>query len=89
MKAVFTIAILDFTFGSDAEEPDKFRHDVKLSDVETYKVFYDKLALIYLEMPTFKKSVEQLSSRFEKWMYVIRDLNKLDRVTPPTTRGYL
>lgn len=31
-------------------------------------------------MPKFNKSVEQLESRFDKWLYVIRNLNRLDRV---------
>ncbi len=80
LKAVYTIAILDFVFDSDMDEPTKFRYDVKLTDTETCKVFYDKLTFIYLEMPKFNKPIELLESRFEKWMYVIRNLNKLDRV---------
>ncbi|MEM9832672.1 MAG: Rpn family recombination-promoting nuclease/putative transposase [Bacteroidota bacterium] len=80
LKAVYTIAVLDFVFDSDMEEPNKFRYDVKLTDTETCKVFYDKLTFIYLEMPKFNKPVELLESRFDKWMYVIRNLNKLDRI---------
>ena len=80
LKAVYTIAILDFVFDSDIDEPDRFRYDVKLTDINTCKVFYDKLAFIYLEMPKFNKTIDLLESRFDKWMYVIRNLNKLDRV---------
>ncbi len=80
LKAVYTIAILDFVFDSDLDEPNKFRYDVKLTDTETCNIFYDKLTFIYLEMPKFNKSVELLESRFDKWMYVIRNLSKLDRV---------
>lgn len=80
LKAVYTIAILDFVFDSDKDEPTKFRYDVKLSDVDTNKVFYDKLTFIYLEMPKFNKSIDELDIRFDKWLYVIKNLNKLDRV---------
>ncbi len=80
LKAVYTIAILDFVFEADKNEPDKFRYDVKLKDIETNKVFYDKLTFIYLEMPKFKKTIEQLETRFDKWLYVISNLNKLDRI---------
>lgn len=80
LKAVYTIAILDFIFDSDLDEPDKFRYDVKLTDTETCKVFYDKLTFIYLEMPKFNKPIELLESRFDKWVYVIRNLNKLDNI---------
>jgi predicted transposase/invertase (TIGR01784 family) len=80
LKAVYTIAILDFVFDSDKDEPTKFRYDVKLTDIDTNKVFYDKLTFIYLEMPKFNKSVDELDTRFDKWLYVLRNLNKLDRI---------
>lgn len=80
LKAVYTIAILDFVFDADKNEPEKFRYDVKLKDIETNKIFYDKLTFIYLEMPKFKKTIEQLETRFDKWLYVISNLNKLDRI---------
>lgn len=80
LKAVYTIAILDFVFDEDKNEPNKFRYDIKLTDTETKKVFYDKLTFIYLEMPKFNKTVDELESRFDKWLYVLRNLNRLDRV---------
>jgi predicted transposase/invertase (TIGR01784 family) len=80
LKAIYTIAILDFVFDEDKLEKDKYRYDVKLSDIETSKVFYDKLTFVYLEMPKFTKTVKELKTRFEKWMYVIRNLNKLERI---------
>ncbi len=80
LKAVYTVAILDFVFDEDQEQPDKYRYDVKLTDQETQRVFYDKLTFIYLEMPKFNKTLEQLVTRFDKWLYVIRNLDRLDRV---------
>ncbi len=87
LKAVYTIAILDFVFDDGKNEPSKFRYDVKLTDTETCKVFYDKLTFIYLEMPKFNKSVKSLESRFDKWMYVIRNLNKLERIPNELREG--
>ncbi len=80
LKAIYTIAILDFVFDEDKKDVNKFRYDVKLQDVETNKVFYDKLTFIYLEMPKFTKTIEELETRFDKWLYIIRNLNKLDRI---------
>ena len=67
-------------FDEDRNMPDKFRYDVKLTDIDTYKVFYDKLTFIYLEMAKYNKTIDQLETRFDKWLYVIRNLNKLDRI---------
>ena len=80
LKAVYTIAILDFVFDEDKNEPDKFLYKVKLSDIETYKVFYNKLTFVYLEMPKFNKTIDKLETHFEKWLYVIRNLNRLDNI---------
>jgi predicted transposase/invertase (TIGR01784 family) len=80
LKAVYTIAILDFVFDEDKKDPAKFRYDIKLTDTETKEVFYDKLTFIYLEMPKFNKTVDELETRFDKWLYVIRNLNRLDKV---------
>lgn len=80
LKKVYMIAILDFVFDEDKAEKDKFRYDVKLTDQETKEVFYDKLTFIYLEMPKFNKKVEELESRFDKWLFVLKNLHKLDRI---------
>ena len=80
LKAVYTIGILDFIFDSDKHEPEKYRYDVKLKDIDTNKVFYDKLTFIYLEMPKFSKTVDELETRFDKWLYVLKNMNRLDRI---------
>lgn len=80
LKAIYTIAILDFVFDEDKKDTKKFRYDVKLKDIETNKVFYDKLTFIYLEMPKFTKTIDELETRFDKWLYIIRNLNKLERI---------
>ncbi len=80
LKSVYTIAILDFIFGEDKADKEKYRYDVKLTDIETCKVFYDKLTFIYLEMPKFQKDLDALENRFEKWLYVLKNLNRLERI---------
>ena len=80
LKAVYLIAILNFVFDDNKDNPDKYRYDVMLTDIETHKIFYDKLTFIYLEMPKFTKGVDELKTRFEKWMYVIKNLYRLDDI---------
>lgn len=70
--------ILDFSFNES--DPDKYRHDVKLTEQETKDVFYNKLTYIYLEMPKFLKTEKELETRFDKWMFVLKNLPKLDRI---------
>ena len=80
LKNVYTVAILDFVFDEDKNQPEKFRYDIKLSDIETKKVFYDKLTFVYLEMPKFNKTEDELKSKYDKWLFVLKNLNKLDRI---------
>lgn len=77
LKAVYTIGILDFVFDEDKDQPDKYLYKIKLSDIETHKIFYNKLTFIYLEMPKFDKGPDELSTKFEKWLYVLKQLPKL------------
>ncbi len=80
LEKVYTIAILDFEFDEDKDFPNKYRYDVKLQDIETNKIFSDKLNFIYLEMPKFNKSLDELQTHFDKWLYVIKNLHKLEGV---------
>jgi|SRR6056297_435001 len=80
LKAVYTIGILDFVFDEDKNDPGKYRYDIKLQDIVTNKVFYDKLTFIYLELPKFQKTLDQLETRFDKWLYAIKNLDRLDKV---------
>ena len=51
--------------------------EVQLLDKHTFDVFFDKLTFIYLEMPRFKKREEDLVTHFDKWLYVLKNLPKL------------
>ena len=78
LEAVYTIGILDFVFDEDKDDPDKLLYKIKLTDVETQKIFYDKLTFVYLEMPKFTKSIDELENHFDRWLYVIRNLSRLE-----------
>jgi len=75
LSAVYTIGILDFIFDEHKDQPE-ILHTVKLKD-QNGNIFYNKLTYIYLELPKFTKSVTELQTRFDKWMYVFRHLANL------------
>jgi len=80
LKDVYVVAILNYVIEENKHNPDKFRYEVMLTDIETNDVFYEKLKYIYLEMPKFNKEAEDLETHFEKWMYVLKNLNRLDNI---------
>lgn len=78
LKGGYVIGILNFIFHD--RESEHFHHQVKLVDLHTKEVFYDKLTFIYLEMPKFNKIEAELETMFDKWMFVLRNLaNLLER----------
>ena len=60
---MYLVAILDFIFDDDKADPINYRYVVKLTDIETQKIFYDKLTFIYLEMRKFIKKGKLEKSR--------------------------
>lgn len=75
LKAVYCIGILDFTFDDYETEPEKSEvvHTIKLKN-QNGKIFYNKLTFIYLEMPNFKQTENELETRLDKWLYFIKHL---------------
>ena len=63
---VYMIGILDFVFNEDKND-DNFLHVVEQDRQE-------KLKFIYLELPKFKKTIDQLNDHFDKWLYLLRYL---------------
>jgi hypothetical protein len=71
LKAVYTIGILDFIFDENKNDNEVFHHEVQLFNKVTQKVFYDKLTYVYLEMPKFKKTEDELETHFENLLIIV------------------
>lgn len=80
LKRVYMVAILDFIFDEDKNQPEKFRYNVRLTEEESNELFHDKMNFVYLEMPKFNKRLEDLESHFDKWMYALKNMNVLEDV---------
>jgi len=77
LNHIYTVALLNFSMNEDAFDKEKIRHHVQLCDTATHKVFYDKLEYIYVEISKFNKSLEELDTLYEKWLYALKNLYKL------------
>ena len=77
LKSVYTIGILNFVFDEDKNDTDYLHHEVKLMDTSKKTVFYDKLTFVYLEMPKFNKTEDELVTMFDKWLFVLKNLTRL------------
>ena len=77
LNPVYTIGLLNFNFADGLENAKRWHHEVKLMEVDTHEVFYDKLTYIYVEIPKFDKKETELVTMYDKWMYVLKNLSKL------------
>lgn len=77
LPPVYVIAVLDFEY-EDEKDSDKYIHDVRLVDVVSNKIFYDKLRLLYIEMPRFRKKLDELKTNEDKWLYFLKNLPDMD-----------
>jgi predicted transposase/invertase (TIGR01784 family) len=75
LAPVYLVGILDFVFAEDKDDTEVC-HRVQLKD-QINRVFYEKLTLIYLEMPKFNKTEAELETPFDKWLYVLKHLPRL------------
>jgi len=79
LKAVFAVAILDFTF-KDMDKEKTVVNKIQLLDIKSHELFYDKLAYVFVQMPNFTKDIDELDTHLDKWFYVLKHMDKLDRI---------
>ena len=76
---VYTVALLNFDLSEEAFDKDDINHDVGLLDKKTHKVFNDKLSFKYVEIAKFNKTEDELVTLYDKWLYVLKNLSRLDK----------
>ena len=75
---VYVVCIMNFM--PKEHEVTKFRTDVALREKSSDSMFSDKLRFIYLSLPFFDKREEECETGFEKWIYVLKYMEVLERL---------
>ncbi len=78
LERVYTVALLNFDLEEPAFDRDDINHDVGLLDRKTHRVFNDKLSFKYVEIAKFDKTEDELVTLYDKWLYVLKNLSRLD-----------
>ena len=77
LKAVYGVFFMNFTL---KDAPRKLRTDIVLSDRDTHETFTDKLRFIFIELPSFQKEEDECETDFERWIYVLKNMDTLSRL---------
>ena len=76
IKAVYIVAFTNFVLTGYVG---RLRVDVRLTDQDG-KLFTEKLRLICLQMPCFTKEAEECENHFERWIYILKNMDTLTRM---------
>ena len=77
LKAVYGVFFINFRLD---DSPHKLRTDVVLADRDTHEQFSDKMRFIFIELPAFTKEEEECETDFERWIYVLKNMETLKRL---------
>ena len=78
LKHVYVVALLNYDISDPAFSDDTINHDIGLLDKQTHRVFNDKLTFKYVEISKFNKRIEELKTNYDKWLFVLQNLSRLD-----------
>lgn len=78
LTPVYTICFLNFVDVNLNER--KFRTDLVLADRDTGKPVTDHLRIVYLMLPLFTKEEHQCKNDFERWIYVLKNMEVFERM---------
>ena len=78
LDAVYGVFFMNFVM--DKDMPATIRTDVVLSDRATGKLFNDKFRQIFIELPNFNKEEDECNTDFERWIYILKHMDTLDRM---------
>lgn len=76
IKAVYGVFFMNFILTDNVQ----LRTDVILVDRETGKMFSDKLRPIFIALPQFKKEETECQNDFERWIYILKNMETLKRM---------
>jgi predicted transposase/invertase (TIGR01784 family) len=76
IKAVYMVAFTNFV---QKDYAGRLRIDAKLTDNEG-NLFSDKMRLIFLQMPCFTKEADECENHFERWIYILKNMEILERM---------
>jgi len=92
---VYSVNIINFILDDDFKEQynnvensdenvddsdKKYVTTVQLTNINTGKIFYDKLLFAFIELPHLTKELGELKTFLEQWMYIFRRLPELDNL---------
>ena len=79
LKTVYVVAVLDFVLFNEFEDDNEYViESVSLTRKRTKTKYSDKLNFVFVELPKFRKTEEELETNVDKWLYILKNLSHLE-----------
>ena len=80
LKTVYCISLLNFRISKSKRAGNKYFHEIAFINIDTKKIFHNKLRFFYLELPVFRKKPVEFGTKIEKWLFLLDRLEYLDKL---------
>ena len=87
LKAVYLVAVLDFVLFYEVEgDENQAIEYVHLVRERTQTIYSRKLNFVFVELPKFRKTAEELETNTDKWLFSLKNLSQLEE-RPVSVQG--
>ncbi len=81
LTPVYGVFMMNFEWRGVTEQ--HLREDVRLFNMQTKKVFSNKMSMTFLKIPMMDKDADECENTLEKWIFLMKNMEKME--TMPTS----
>ncbi len=78
LKKVYSINLLDFECNEPWSSKGDYRSDFQLREQRRGEGGIDRITSIYYELPKFRKRIEEVETKEDKWLYYVTGISELE-----------
>ncbi len=78
LTPVYGVFLMNFEWKDASEQ--HLREDVCLYNMQTKKVFSDKMGMTFLKIPMMVKGAEECKTTLERWLYLLKHMEKMETI---------
>ena len=82
-NGVYCIGILEFEIAPNEKVFNRYR----ILNEETYQPLIEDFGIILIDLTKFNKQVHELTSNFDRWIYILKNLDKINEVPKQLNEG--
>ena len=77
LDAVYGIAFVNFFLEKNRSQ---FLRDIRMVEKSSKEVFYDKYRMIFIELPSFTKALDECKTKLDYWIYMLKNMETSTRL---------